>query len=416
MERREFVKAVGAAAVGSGLRARVAAAEPRPAGEALASAYDVAVVGAGVFGAWTAWHLARRGEKVVVVEAHGPGHARSSSGGETRVIRMAYGPDEIYTRWSWRALSEWKALAERTGQPLFHETGVLFLSRDGDAHGLASLETLARVGVPHEKLEREALARRFPHIDLGPVTWGLWEPQSGVLLARRAVAAVLAEAVAAGATWVRAAAEPAPGTGDVEALGTRGGESVRARRYVFACGPWLPKLFPAELEGRIVPTRQEVLFFGTPPGDGRFSAPAHPAWIDFGEEIYGVPDIEARGFKVAIDRHGPVFDPDASDRTVTAATLGAVRGFLARRFPALGDAPLVESRVCQYENSSNGDFLVDRHPQRGNVWLVGGGSGHGFKHGPALGEHVAACLLGEAQPEPRFRLAAKQRSQRRSVH
>jgi glycine/D-amino acid oxidase-like deaminating enzyme len=222
--------------------------------------------------------------------------------------------------------------------------------------------------------------------------------------------------VAAGVTWVRAAAEPAAGSGTLETLAIRGGGAVKARRYVFTCGPWLPKLFPDVLEGRIVPTRQEVLYFGTPPGDARFSAPAHPAWIDFGAEIYGIPDIESRGFKVAIDRHGPLFDPDASDRVVRAETLAEVRGFLGRRFPALAEAPLVESRVCQYENSSNGDFLVDRHPQRDNVWLVGGGSGHGFKHGPSLGEHAAACVLGEAEPEPRFRLATKERAQKRSVH
>jgi glycine/D-amino acid oxidase-like deaminating enzyme len=158
-----------------------------------------------------------------------------------------------------------------------------------------------------------------------------------------------------------------------------------------------------------------VYFFGTAPGDGRFAAPYLPAWADFGEEIYGLPDLESRGFKVAIDRHGPEFDPDTGDRATTAENLEEVRGFLARRFPDLADAPVVETRVCQYENTSNGDLLIDRHPDIANVWLVGGGSGHGFKHGPAVGEYVADRLQDVGDAEPRFAYATKGTAKRRSV-
>jgi glycine/D-amino acid oxidase-like deaminating enzyme len=158
-----------------------------------------------------------------------------------------------------------------------------------------------------------------------------------------------------------------------------------------------------------------VFFFGTPPGDSRFSYQQTPTWIDFSAEIYGLPDLESRGFKLALDRHGPSFDPDAGERLVSEDVLKEVRRFLARRFPAMANAPLVESRVCQYENTSNGDFLIDRHPDFENVWLIGGGSGHGFKHGPALGEYVATKIVEGGEIERRFSLATKESARKRAV-
>jgi glycine/D-amino acid oxidase-like deaminating enzyme len=199
-------------------------------------------------------------------------------------------------------------------------------------------------------------------------------------------------------------------------VATRSGKTVQADAFVFACGPWLPKVFPDLLGERIFPTRQEVFYFGPPSGDTRFTPPAMPVWVDFAEEIYGIPDFKGRGFKVAPDRHGPAFDPDSGSRVITPETLATVRQFVARRFPALKDAPLVASEVCQYENTSNGDFLIDRHPERDNVWLVGGGSGHGFKHGPAVGEYVTARILEGGPVEPRFTLATKQKAQKRAVY
>ena len=167
---------------------------------------------------------------------------------------------------------------------------------------------------------------------------------------------------------------------------------------------------------RIFPTRQEVFYFGPAAGDTRFRSPEMPIWVDFAEEIYGLPDFKGRGFKVAPDRHGPALDPDSAERVITPATLAGVRDFVARRFPALKQAPLVGSEVCQYENTSNGDFLIDRHPELENVWLAGGGSGHGFKHGPALGEYLAARIVGGGPAEARFSLATKQKFQERTVY
>jgi sarcosine oxidase len=408
MKRRAFIKTAGAGAVAVGLTSRHASPAPSP------SAFDVAVVGAGAFGAWTAWHLRRAGRRVALVDAYGPGNSRASSGGETRVIRMGYGADEVYTRWSQRSLDLWKDLAAASGQKLFHETGVLWMARTEDRLTLDTLATLARLGIRHERLTRAELESRWPQIALGPVTWAIHEPGSGALMARRAVQAVAARSARDGVEVRTAALQPPRGQGRVDALATSEG-TIAAGGFVFACGPWLPKLFPELLGERIFPTRQEVFYFGPPAGDARFAPPAMPVWVDFGEEIYGIPDIESKGFKVAPDRHGPAFDPDSGERVVSADGLARVREFVARRFPSLKDAPLVASEVCQYENSSNGDFLIDRHPGFDNVWLVGGGSGHGYKHGPAVGEYVAARVADGAPVDAKFSLATKQKVQKRTV-
>ncbi len=352
---------------------------------------EIAVVGAGVFGAWTAWHLRRAGARVRLVDAFGPGHSRASSGGETRIVRMGYGADEIYTRMAMRSLALWP----EAGDGLFHRTGVLWMAHEGDAYSAATARTLAAAGVAHEIVPHAELARRWPQMHAGPDIFGIFEPGSGVILARRAVAALAADAVRAAV-----AADPLP-----------------AGPTVFACGPWLPKLFPELLGDRLFPTRQEVFFFAPPAGDSRFAPAAFPAWIDFADPRgpYGIPDIESRGFKVALDRHGVPVDPDTADRRPTPEALAEVRAFLAERFPALAGAPLAESRVCQYSNTSTGDFLIDRHPDRPDVYLVGGGSGHGFKHGPAVGEIAARLVLDGVPPEPRFSLAAKATVQQRAV-
>jgi len=371
----------------------------------MAKSYDVAVIGAGVFGAWTAYWLRRAGAEALLVDAYGPGNSRASSGGESRMIRLGYGPDEIYTRSAQRSLVLWKELFEQIGPdtvPLFQNTGILWLAREHDAYCEAVLSTLQTVGARMEKLDRNELGRRFPQLDPDQNVWGILEPDSGVLMARRAVQAVVARACEIGVDYQQARVTPE----------TR----INADRLVFACGPWLPKIFPEVLGQLIHVTRQEVFFFGTPSGDERFGPQALPAWIDFNDLVYGLPNLDGRGFKLAIDAHGPEFDPDTGERVVSQEGLENARAYLARRVPLLANAPVLESRVCQYENTSNGDLLIDRHPEMENVWVVGGGSGHGFKHGPVVGEYVAAMIDGTGTPEPRFSLATKGQIQRREVY
>jgi sarcosine oxidase len=378
--------------------------------------YDVVVIGAGVFGAWTAWHLAKRGQRVALVEAYGPGHSRASSGGETRIIRMGYGADELYTRWSKRSLEQWKQFSAATGQPLFLETGVLWMAGEDDERLRQTKATLRRNGVAFEELDRAALEKRYPQIGLEEIRCGILEPHSGVLMARRAVAAVADDAVKRGVEYRNAQVVRPTGSGRVNHVMTSHGEVIAAGHFIFACGAWLGKLFPDVLGLRIFPSRQEVFFFGIPAGDTRFAPLELPTWLFQEDLVYGMPDIENRGLKIAFDEHGERVDPDSQSRIVSPAMTEAVRKYVARRFPALKDAPIVETRVCQYENSSNGDFLVDRHPEMENVWLVGGGSGHGFKHGPALGEYVAGQLLDGSSAEPRFSLETKETTQHRAVY
>jgi len=378
--------------------------------------FDVAVIGAGVFGAWTAWHLAKRGQRVALMEAYGPAHSRASSGGETRIIRMGYGADELYTRWSQKSLAQWKEFFAATHEPLFLETGVLWMGGNEAPRLRQTSETLKGCGVIFEELDRSALEKRYPQIGFDGIGRGIFEPQSGVLMARRAVAAVVEDAVRLGVEYRCAQAMNPREAGRVEHIMTSRGERIAAGEFVFACGPWLGKVFPDVLGARIFPSRQEVFFFGIPPGDARFAAPALPTWLFQEDLVYGMPDIEERGLKIAFDEHGERVDPDTQSRIVSPGMTELVRKYVARRFPALKDAPIVETRVCQYENTSSGDLLIDRHPEMENVWFVGGGSGHGFKHGPALGEYVTGQLLDGAPTEARFLLKTKSTTQNRAVY
>jgi len=368
------------------------------------STFDAVVVGAGVFGAWTALYLRQSGRTVALLDAYGAGNSRSSSGGESRILRMGYGADEIYTRWAVRSRELWTDLFDRMGRPeLFQMTGVLWTPRVDDPRADITQSVFERYGVPLHRIAAADLVRQFPQLCFREERVGLFEPQSGVLLARQAVNALVAEAVRQGVVYCNDAAV----TCSESELKTESGKSLSTGATVYACGPWLPKIFPDVLGARIRITRQEVFFFG--------ASPSLPVWIDITGDhgAYTIPNIESRGFKLAFDRHGPEFDPDTGDRIVLG--LEAARVFLSERFPGLAGAPLVESRVCQYENTSTGDFLIDRHPGFENVWLVGGGSGHGFKHGPAVGEHVCSLMDGKAHVEPRFSLESKSSSPRRTV-
>lgn len=399
MHRRTFLRSLLAAPLAV-LAARRAAARK-------ADRPRIAVVGAGAFGGWTALELLRAGARVTLLDAWGPGHSRASSGGETRVIRHGYS-ERRYVDLAARSLAMWREAAAAWERPIFEACGVLFMRQAGvgEAFFESAAGHLAAAGVPHERLDGEALARRYPQINSDGIVAALYEPTAGYLLARRACEAVVEAVVAAGGDYRIAAASPGPiRHGEMSELVLRGGETLRADQYVFACGPWLKALFPELLGPVLEISRQEAYYFGLPAGDRRFAEPALPVWADFGSRLwYGIPGAERRGFKIADDTRGPPFDPTLSDRQVSAEGVAAARSYIERRFPGLGPAPLIESRVCQYTNTPDGGFLLDRHPAAGNVWLVGGGSGHGFKHGPALGEMVAGRVLGHLPPEPAFAL------------
>ena len=379
--------------------------------------FDFVVIGAGVFGAWTAQRIRDRGASVALLDGYGPASSRASSGGETRIIRFGYGADELYTRWSARALHQWKEFAARVHQKLFHPTGVLWLSNDDEPSTRGLLSVLSQCGIVYDKLSASELELRYPQLVFADANWGVLERDSGVLMARQSVQALVDHAVSSGVEFIRAHTLPPQSKGNrLTTVSNGDGTSISAGTFIFACGPWLPKLFPELLRGRIHPTRQEVFFFGTPAGDNDFHS-GMPAWLDANHphRPYAIPSIENRGFKIAIDRHGPDFDPDTGSRLVSESSVAEVRAYLKEHVPALHQAPVIETRVCQYENTSNGDFLIDRHPQFEDVWMIGGGSGHGFKHGPVVGEYVTARIFDNAPVEPRFSLASKQTTRLRTV-
>jgi glycine/D-amino acid oxidase-like deaminating enzyme len=375
---------------------------------------SVIVVGAGAFGGWTALQLLERGVKVTLLDAWGPGNSRASSGGETRIIRATYGPGRIYTQMSARALKMWREYEQRWKLPLFFRTGVLWMTGADDSFERASLPFLSEADVQFEKLSAAECAKRWPQINYDGISWAVYEPESGYLAARRGCEAVLNAFTKGGGEYRQAQVTP----GEIESRRMRGvkigsGLSLNADAYIFACGPWLGQVFPF-LNDSITPTRQEVFFFGTQAGDLRFTDAQLPVWSDDSQRqlqgftgkhwFYGIPGNHWRGFKIADDMRGAIVDPTSMERTISEEGLAAARVYLRLRFPDLDKAPLVESRVCQYENSTDQNFILDRHPEAENVWIVGGGSGHGFKHGPAMGEMVRDAVLEVKQPPDEFKL------------
>ncbi|MDP9121212.1 MAG: FAD-dependent oxidoreductase [Acidobacteriota bacterium] len=365
------------------------------------------VVGAGAFGGWTALWLRRGGARVTLLDAWEPGNSRSSSGDETRILRAVYGPDAIYVELVARSLVLWRESEAEWGERILHPTGALWMFSGDDGYLRSSLPALQASGFAIAELSSGEARERFPQFDFTGVRTLYHEPAAGYLSARRACRAVAAALVARGGEYRQQSVRPGPVRhGRMERLLLASGEGLEADGYVFACGAWLAGLFPDLLGGRILPSRQEVFYFGTPAGSARFGQESCPVWMDFGERIfYGIPGNDGRGFKVADDTRGQPFDPTSGERTPTAASLAEARTHLARRLPDLAAAPLLESRVCAYENSLDGHYLIDRHPEAGNAWLVGGGSGHGFKLSPALGEHLAGVILSGAPLLPQFGLA-----------
>jgi glycine/D-amino acid oxidase-like deaminating enzyme len=381
---------------------------PRPGSRPIVKRkLHVAVIGAGAFGGWTALYLLRRGAKVTLVDAWGPGNSRASSGGETRVIRSTYGPDQPYTAMAARALKLWRENEGRWKTQFLLRIGVLWMAAGGDdTWERGSTEQLKDAKIPFQRLSARDMTRRWPQINFEGVEWGVFEPESGFLTARVACRRVLEGFIAEGGEYRQAAVlGDKLDFGPWKTVTLSNHSQLKADRYVFACGPWMGRLFPQTIGSKIQSTKQDVFFFGPPPGDARFDEQHLPVWADHrGRFMYGIPGNQGRGFKIADDTRGPTFDPTAGERVVDEERLRLARDYMAFRFPGMKDAPLVETRVCQYEQTPDSHFLIDRHPAAEHLWLVGGGSGHGFKHGPALGERVASIVLEEREPEPCWRL------------
>jgi len=354
---------------------------------------NVVIVGAGTFGASLAWWLTRAGEHVTLVDQFEPGDRRASSGGETRLIRCSHGVDADYTTMARRARTLWRELQSEAREELLVECGVVWFAHGEDGWEAASERTMAAQGIPCERIDVDEAARLFPSFRGDDLEYALLEPEAGVLRAQRAVRALAAQAAAHGARIVRGRARP-EGAAAVLHDGTR----LEADTVVWACGAWLAVLF-GDLVSLAV-TRQELLFLD---GGPAWQAPGVPGWVDYDRAMYGTADIDALGMKAAYDAEGMPLDPDA-ELTARATTEPEVRAYMRDRFPALEHAPLLEARACRYELSPDSHFIAAPHPEHQGVWLVGGGSGHGFKHGPAMAERLAAALSAGAPMPARFAL------------
>lgn len=369
----------------------------------------IAVIGAGAFGGWTALQLLERGARVTLVDAWGPGNSRSSSGGETRVMRGTYGPNQPYTELAARALKLWAKYERRWKRQFLHRCGVLWMaaSRD-DVFERGSIEMLRAARIKYQELSTPQMRRRWPQINFQGIEWGIFEPECGYLDARASCAAVVEAFVAAGGEYRQVQVSHAGLSTSLPkglVLLDQHIPRLKADFYVFACGPWMAKMISI-LRKTIRPTKQDVFFFGPPVREAVYFTDAHlPVWADHRDHFYyGIPGSDRRGFKIADDTRGPDFDPTNGERIIDPETLKNVREYLGFRFPALRNAPLIETRVCQYEQTPDSHFIIDRHPENENVWLVGGGSGHGFKHGPAVGEMMAELILKDREPASVWRL------------
>ena len=375
----------------------------------MTSTPHIVVVGAGAFGGWTALSLLRQqpGGRVTLIDAWGPGHPGSSSGGQTRIIRTTYGNRAVYTRMAAEAMKRWLDYDAQWDAGLVRKTGALCMNGGKEAFAKASYAALLDAGIAAEWWSTKDIARRYPDIGLEGISSAVFEPDAGYIQASRACAHVVDRFVAEGGTYsAGAAASPVRITEGGNALQMHAGVAIVADIFVFACGPWLGSLFPELLGSRIRSTRQEVAYFEPPAGDRSFDAANLPVWLEVSDRVvYGIPANSRHAFKISDETPGEPFDPTTGDRSGSPWFIAAMRDYMRRRFPRMADATCAATEVCQNERTADLDFIIDRHPGADNVWIVGGGSGHGFKMGPVIGPMVADAILNGTSIDPMFGLA-----------
>jgi glycine/D-amino acid oxidase-like deaminating enzyme len=386
--RRGFLGAGAALAAGTAAVPAFAQIKVLPGAPAInRNLPDVAVIGAGAFGGWTALSLREAGAKVTMIDAYGPGNPRASSGDESRLLRLSYGNREIYTKWALRAQTLWEQRQEEFGRRMFFNNGSLRIIHSG---GMVDQRAVFdKLGIAYELLTPDEVHHRWPQVDFSEHETIFYEPSGGVVKAREAMIGVAENFMLKGGELRIGQALPAKATGGAPV--TVDGEPLSAGAYVFACGPWLPKMFPGLLGDRIRVPRRELFYVGSPIDDHRYRWEHLPNIAD--TDTYTASDVDY-GIKVAAQLRDQPMDPDLGDRMPTAFLRRQVENYVAKRMPGLKGQPIVAARTCQTEYSDNSHFIVDRHPELDDVWVAGAGSGHAFKMGPSIGEYVAARVLG----------------------
>lgn len=355
--------------------------------------YDVIVAGAGGMGSAAAFHLARRGQRVLAIDPFVPPHDMGSSHGLTRIIRLAYHEDPSYVPLLRRAYELWHELEALSGERLMTITGCLEIGPPGSPIFEGALASCLQHGLPHEILDAGEIMARYPAYRLPAGHTGLLQPDGGFLDPERCIAAHLTLAQGHGAelhTGERVLAWVAEGDG-VRVRTDRGAYS--ADRLVITAGAWLGKVVP-EFGQFAVPERQVLAWF-RPYRPELFTPGNFPVFILDVEEgwFYGFPMHGLPGLKVARHHHfREVVDPDAFERMAQPRDAGMLRGFAARYLPD-GAGETLRLSPCLYSNTPDGNFIVDRHPEYPQVVVGGGFSGHGFKFCSLVGEILAELSL-----------------------
>lgn len=354
------------------------------------ASYDAIVIGLGAHGSAAAYHLGRLGRRVLGLERFARGHALGSSGGLSRVIRIAYFEHPSYVPLLTRAWRLWTELEEASGERLLLRTGGLYVGEPGSEIVEGSARSAREHHLVHEMLDAREIERRYPAFALEPRWVGLYEHQAGVLFPDRCIEAHLRAAERSGAElrfeepairWER--------DGEGVRVATRSG-TYRADRLVITAGAWIGELVP-HLASSLWVERVPLLWF-EPAEPARFAPERFPVYlIDTGEpgQFYGFPYLPDQGLKVARHHSGERVDPDLVDRSLRPADEERVRRFVRAHLPA-GDGPRRHGMVCMYTNAPDGHFLIDRHPEHDAVLYASACSGHGFKFASVIGE-----VLGE---------------------
>jgi glycine/D-amino acid oxidase-like deaminating enzyme len=363
------------------------------------------VAGAGVFGAAAALELARRGHPVTLVDPGPLPHPLAASTDISKVLRMEYGTDEAYMELAERAFTGWRRWAGEWAaagtEPLYHETGVLMVCQTPMAPGgfeYESWQMLRRRGHRPERVDADSLARRFPPWSTGKYVDGFFHSLGGWAESGRVVEWMVRAGERAGVQLLdgRRLAGLSQRGARVTGIRDDRGETLSADHVVVAVGAWSGKLLGFDHEIRA--SGHPVLHLA-PADPSRFSAGRFPVFTaDIARTgLYGFPANRDGVVKVALHEAGVPLDPDGP-REVTAAQETRIRELLADTIPALADAPVVSRRLCLYADTQDGDFWIARDPEREGLTVASGGSGHGFKFAPVLGDLVADTVEGRTHP------------------
>ena len=369
---------------------------------------SISVIGGGVFGMTAAWELSRRGWDVTVVDPGPIPRPTAATTDVSKVIRMDYGADELYTEMGEAALAGWDHWNASWERPLYHEDGFLLLARQRMAPGEFEYESfvlLERRGHPVRRLSRDEQMRMFPAWSAARYSDGYFNRRAGWAESAQVLSRVAREAREAGAriregvSFVHLLEQ----RDVVIGVRTSDGEDLRADIVLVAAGAWTPALLPS-LGTVMWATGQPVIHVDAG-ADARWRPPQFPVWAaDISRTgWYGFPALPNGALKIGHHGAGRRVHPD-EPRDVLTADIARVREFLRQSLPDLQDAPVCEAHLCLYCDTFDGDFWIDHDPDRRGLVVAAGDSGHGFKFAPILGALIADVIERRDHPwSRRFR-------------